>query len=53
MHPDQSVYFHFYDTVLFKMKLHALVTKYTDTLTFNFAPTINPKWSIMALEIFL
>ena len=30
-------------------KNNTLVTKYTDTLTFNIAHTINPKWNIMPL----
>ena len=34
----------------FRMKLGTLVTKYTDTFTFNFTDTINPKWSIMPLH---
>ena len=53
IHQDQSFYFHFlcytFVETIFEMKLNRLVTKYTDTLTFNFAHSINPKWCIMPL----
>ena len=50
-HQNQFVYFNFYVTVetRFKMKLNTHVIKYTDTLTLNFAHTINHIWSIMPL----
>ena len=44
VHQIKSVYFYFYAKFFvakFKMKLNTLVTKYTDTLSFNFADTIN------------
>ena len=56
IHQNQSVYFYFHALqvveTIFKMKLNihfVLVTKYADTLTFDFAHTVNPKWSIMPL----
>ena len=41
---------HFYDAFFlttFQMKLYTLLTKYSDTSTFNFAHTINPMLSMM------
>ena len=48
MHQNQSIYFHFYDTVLLKQYLGRNVARllqhnYTDALSFNLAHTINPK----------
>ena len=39
---------HFVEAI-FKMKLNTIVTKYTNTLTFYFAPTMTPMWGIMSL----
>ena len=50
MHENKSFRFHFVETI-FKMKLNTFGTKYTDTLTFNFAHNIiYPRWSIMSLS---
>ena len=42
------LYYSFIETIC-KMKLNTLFTKYMDTLTFNFARAINPKYNIMSV----
>ena len=41
--------YRFFETI-FKIKLNTL-TKYADTVTFNFAHIINCNWSIMLLKV--
>ena len=49
INPSVSFLCYSFGETIFKMKINTHVTKYMDTLTFNFLHPINPKWSIMPL----